>query len=185
MPLEPREKELLLKIARNAIEERLRTHRNSEAPGCAGAAAGDCGAFVTLRRDGELRGCIGLLSSERPLYETVREMALAAAFKDPRFDPVTEDELDDLSVEISVLSPMREIDDPEEVEAGRHGVCIIDGARRGVLLPQVARENGFTREEFLSQACIKAGLDPDSWRQGARIHIFEADIITESDDGPL
>lgn len=140
------------------------------------------GAFVTLHEDGELRGCIGMTMAVKPLDETVREMARAAALEDPRFTPVTRDELDKLQIEISVLSPMFAIA-PEDVVVGRHGLMISYEGRRGILLPQVAPEWGWDRETFLAQLCRKAGLPMDQWRKGAKIEAFTAEVFGEKEPG--
>jgi uncharacterized protein len=140
------------------------------------------GAFVTLHEDGQLRGCIGIISAVRPLDETVREMAAAAALDDTRFPPVSEDEFERLQIEISVLSPMFEIA-PEDVVVGLHGLMISHGARRGLLLPQVPVEWGWDRESFLAHTCRKAGLPLDQWRRGARIEAFTAEVFGEGEPG--
>jgi AmmeMemoRadiSam system protein A len=140
------------------------------------------GAFVTLHEDGELRGCIGLLVAVKPLDETVREMARAAAVEDPRFTPVTMDELDKLQIEISVLSQMFAIA-PEDVVVGRHGLMVSYEGRRGILLPQVAPEWGWDRETFLAQTCRKAGLPMDQWRRGAKLEAFTAEVFGEKEPG--
>lgn len=137
------------------------------------------GAFVTLHKDGELRGCIGTFSEERPLYETVSEMAEAAASKDPRFPPVEAQELPEITIEISALTPLREITDVGEIEIGRHGIYIVKGGASGVLLPQVAVEHNLDRESFLDHTCMKAGLPAGCWKEGARILVFEAEIFRE------
>jgi hypothetical protein len=151
--------------------------RGAPAPDLPGVAVTGRGAFVTLRRGGALRGCIGRLISDGPLDELVRDMAIAAARDDPRFPPLAADELDGLEVEVSVLSrpaPIR----AEAVEPGRHGLIVTRGAHQGVLLPQVAREYGWDRETFLAMTCRKAGLAPDAWRQaGTRLDAFEAEVI--------
>ncbi|HHL40371.1 MAG TPA: AmmeMemoRadiSam system protein A [Deltaproteobacteria bacterium] len=180
MALSEKGKAGLLRIARSAIETYLREGR-VEVP----AAADDelCargGAFVTLHRGGRLRGCIGLMVSQKPLFETVAEMAVSAAFRDPRFPPVTADELDELDIEISVLTPLRRISGPDEIEVGRHGLYIVKGPHTGVLLPQVAVEHGFDRERFLRETAVKAGLDPEEWKE-AEIHTFEAEVFGEKD----
>ena len=158
------ERRLLLRVARESISAHLRGAA-FEPPEARGALARECGAFVTLvRRAGaELRGCVGLMQSDRPLLETVARMAVAAATEDGRFAPVTLAELPSLAIDISVLGPMRPIR-PEEVEVGRHGLLITCGRRRGVLLPQVPVEQGWDRETFLAHTCLKAGLAPDAWR---------------------
>jgi len=137
------------------------------------------GAFVTLHRRGELRGCIGHLVSDRPLGEVVRDMAVAAARDDPRFPPLRADELEGLDVEVSVLTtpvPAR----AEDVEPGRHGLIVRRGAAQGVLLPQVAVEQGWDRETFLAATCRKAGLPPQAWRDvRTDLRVFEAQVIRD------
>jgi AmmeMemoRadiSam system protein A len=140
------------------------------------------GAFVTLHEDGQLRGCIGSITAYAPLDETVREMAIAAALEDPRFQPVTEAELGKLQLEISVLSPMFAIA-PEDVVVGRHGLMITHGGHRGLLLPQVPVEWGWNRETFLAQTCRKAGLPEDQWKKGAKLEAFTAEVFGESTPG--
>jgi len=137
------------------------------------------GAFVSLHTDGKLRGCIGSLYPERPMFEAVAEMASAAATADPRFHPLTPRELRDTEIEISVLTPFERIA-PEDVEVGRHGLYIVQGARRGVLLPQVATQYGWDRETFLAQACVKAGLEPVAWRDPQTLILaFEAEVFSD------
>ena len=140
------------------------------------------GVFVTIHKHGNLRGCIGIFASDNPLYKTVAEMAAKAAFKDPRFSPLTKDELKEIDFEISVLSPLREINDTKEIEIGRHGIYITKGASSGVLLPQVAIEQGWDLETFLSHTCIKAGLPMDEWQRDVKIEIFSAQIFAEKED---
>ena len=125
-----------------------------------------------------MRGCIGHIEAVRPLYATVRECARAAALDDPRFDPVTPAELSSLQLEISILSPLVDIA-PQEVEVGRHGLLISRGGRRGLLLPQVAVEWNWDREQFLEETCLKAGLPADAWQHGARIQAFTAQVLKE------
>jgi len=137
------------------------------------------GAFVTIKKRGELRGCIGTLECRRSLAEEIARVAVSAAREDPRFPPVTEAELPDLRVEISVLGPLERIDpaDAAAIEVGRHGLVVEQGRRRGLLLPQVAPEWGWDRPTFLAHACRKAGLPPDAWRHGAAVYRFEADVF--------
>jgi hypothetical protein len=134
-------------------------------------------AFVTLRRGRELRGCVGYVEPVTPLWETVARAARSAAHEDTRFAEVLPEEMPELTVEVSILTPPRPIENPEEVEVGRHGVVITQGTRRGLLLPQAAVEYGWDRETALSYACRKAGLPPDAWKTGARIEVFEALIF--------
>jgi AmmeMemoRadiSam system protein A len=137
---------------------------------------------VTLRKGKRLRGCIGYVEALKPLYSTVRECAVAAALQDPRFDPLSPEELPGLRIEISVLSPLEDIQ-PEQVAVGRHGLLISQGLRRGLLLPQVPLEWNWDREHFLEETCMKAGLPPDAWREGARIQAFTAQVFEEPHQG--
>ncbi len=145
-----------------------------------GALATPCGAFVTLRQGGELRGCIGFIAASRPLLDTVREVAVASAFEDPRFSPLRCEELERTSIEISVLSPLRQISDVSEIRTGVHGILIRRGFRSGLLLPQVATEQGWDRDTFLTHTCYKAGLPPDAWKSPeTTIEIFSALVFHE------
>jgi AmmeMemoRadiSam system protein A len=141
------------------------------------------GAFVTLHIHGRLRGCIGMIvPTGDPLWRVVRDMAIAAATQDKRFDPISVDELDEVDYEISVLSAPEKIDNWQDIELGRHGVIIRKGLRSGVFLPQVAVETGWDLEEFLSQLCYqKAGLPPDCYKKDnkAEISIFTAQIFND------
>jgi AmmeMemoRadiSam system protein A len=172
------EKRRLLELARRALEEAVRCGRMSEVADPAEALRTPCGAFVTLQKHGQLRGCIGHIEALRPLYATVRECARAAALEDPRFEPVAPAELSSLRLEISILSPLVDIA-PQDVEVGRHGLLISRGVQRGLLLPQVAVEWNWDREQFLEETCMKAGLPPDAWRHGARIQAFTAQVLQE------
>ena len=137
------------------------------------------GAFVTLKKHGELRGCIGTLECRGSLAEEVARAAVSAALEDPRFSPVRPSELDDLDIEVSVLGPLERIDpfDPAAIEIGRHGLVVEHGPRRGLLLPQVATEWNMDRETFLSHTCAKAGLPTDCWKRGAKVYRFAADVF--------
>lgn len=138
----------------------------------------DLGAFVTLKRHGQLRGCIGNILGQGPLFETVWNMAQAAAFQDPRFNPLSQAELKDLDIEISILGPLSLCPDPSLVEVGRHGLIMRQGHRQGLLLPQVPVEWGWDREQFLAQTCRKAGLPATAWRDPAtEIWWFEAVVF--------
>jgi len=137
------------------------------------------GAFVTLKKRGELRGCVGYIEPELPLFKTVIQASILAATKDDRFLPVEVAELERLKIEISVLTLPRPIKDINEIEIGRHGI-IIQGIRKGVFLPQVPTEFGWDRETYLSQCCLhKAYLPPDAWKKGANIEVFEAQVFSE------
>jgi AmmeMemoRadiSam system protein A len=138
------------------------------------------GAFVTLRKAGELRGCIGHVAADRPVVEVVCEMAVAAALDDPRFPPVTLAELIEITVEVSVLTPPRRLEpvDPAAVAVGRHGLMVRHRGAAGLLLPQVAVEHGFDALTFLEAVCRKAGLGPGAWRHPeAEVLVFEAEVV--------
>ncbi len=140
------------------------------------------GAFVTLKKNGELRGCIGRMDAEQELGKTISAMAHAAAFEDPRFDPIQKEELPQLRFEISVLSPMCPIKSPSEIVLGRHGVEIVKGFRRAVFLPQVATEWGWDLSTLLAHLCRKAGLSESAIHDtDTRFYVFEADVFGESD----
>ncbi|MBI2896658.1 MAG: AmmeMemoRadiSam system protein A [Deltaproteobacteria bacterium] len=178
--VEPAQQRALLSVARRALAAHLgrgwgapdpyETHPELTRPS---------GAFVSLHRGHDLRGCIGTFESGRPLVETVRSMAVSAATRDPRFPPVGADELDDLTIEISVLGATRPAQ-PSEVEVGRHGLCVSRDRFRGVLLPQVARENRWTAQEFLMHTCRKAGLWEHAWQDPQTVvEVFEAEVFSE------
>jgi AmmeMemoRadiSam system protein A len=170
--LTPAQRASLLAIARRAIQARVRQGDAVTGESADPVLQEPGAAFVTLTASGALRGCIGYVRPVRPLGETVAHCAAAAATEDPRFPPVTAAELSRLTLEISVLSPLRPLRDPATVEVGVHGLHIAQAGRRGLLLPQVAVEYGWDRETFLRHTCLKAGLPPDAWRQGAEIHVF-------------
>jgi len=173
----------LLALARRAIAHYMATGRRL-APGrdFAPIAPEPRGAFVSLHtRSGELRGCIGMILPDGPLDQTVARMAVAAAAEDPRFEPATPAEMPDLVVEISALTVPERVSDLEAIEVGRHGLIVSRGSRRGLLLPQVAPEWGWGREEFLENTCRKAGLGKDAWRDPATtVEWFEAEVWSES-----
>jgi len=182
--LNNQEKRILLILARTTVERVVKGDEPPPLPEGGGVAMlkENRGAFVTLHEKGELRGCIGMLEARAPLDETIREMAEAAALRDWRFTPVTPNELKDLDIEISVLSPLRRIKDINEIRVGEHGIWITKGSYRGVLLPQVATEQGYDRMTFLQQTCRKAGLPPDTWKDSTTvIEIFSADVFGEKD----
>ncbi len=165
------EQKTLLSIARHTIEQYLKgsdiDRIKNEAPErfpITGIMREKRGGFVTLRKDGDLRGCIGYIEAIRPLYITVIENAANAAFSDFRFPSVKEDEVASISIEISVLSPVEPLKDIETIEVGRDGLIVKKGFRQGLLLPQVATEYGWDKYQFLSHTCMKAGLPHDEWR---------------------
>jgi AmmeMemoRadiSam system protein A len=170
----------LVGIARAAVIEAV-TGRHSDGPqsDTVEPLPAASGAFVTLKRDGRLRGCIGTLECRLPLADEVARVAVSAAREDHRFGPVSPAELEGLDVEISVLGPLEEIDprDPSAIEIGRHGLVVEHGRRRGLLLPQVATEWGWDREQFLAHTCVKAGLPADCWQRGATVYRFAADVF--------
>ncbi|GAB4267782.1 MAG: AmmeMemoRadiSam system protein A [Deferrisomatales bacterium] len=182
--LSPASRRRLLEIARQSIAEGLRGRRYRPQDPEDPALLRPCGAFVTLRAKGALRGCIGSLQARGPLYRTVAEMAHAASFEDPRFPPLAPEELDRVEIEISVLSPLERVTDPAEIQVGTHGIYLVKGPCRGVLLPQVAVEYGWDRIEFLERTCEKAGLPPQAWRSGAEIYRFAAEVFGEGDLSP-
>ncbi|HEY3928348.1 MAG TPA: AmmeMemoRadiSam system protein A [Candidatus Koribacter sp.] len=173
----PTEREILLQLAHRAIHARLqRTELDLRAPTT--HLAQERGAFTTLHRNGNLRGCIGYVLPVASLYRTIAETATAAAFDDPRFEPVTPAEVPDLKVEISVMSPLFPIR-PEEIEIGKHGLLVTLDRHRGLLLPQVPVEHEWDRETFLSETCRKAWLPPDAWRHGVQLEAFTAEVFSE------
>lgn len=137
------------------------------------------GVFVSIHQGRELRGCIGNVTPELPLYNATAQCAVAAASADPRFPPVTEEELPQISFELSVLSIPEPVVDIDEIEIGRHGLIVSKGSARGLLLPQVATQYRWNCNQFLAETCIKAGLHPEAWREGATIHYFTADVFGE------
>jgi len=172
------QKAALVTIAREAVRSAAGGLPASMATVAADFPAAS-GAFVTLKRGGRLRGCIGTLECRHSLAEEVARVAVSAALKDPRFAPLTSAELDGLDVEVSLLGPLEVIDphDAAAFEVGRHGLVVEQGRRRGLLLPQVATEWGWDREQFLVQTCVKAGLPRDAWRSGARVYRFDAIVF--------
>ncbi len=176
--LTPEEKTFLKDLVLYAITSRLRGEKARAPEPPTQTLGARYGAFVTLKRNGRLRGCIGHIIGDSPLVETIFDMARAAAFDDPRFPELTASELDGLEIEISILSPLVPCPDPSEIEVGRHGLLIQQGLRQGLLLPQVPIEWGWDRETFLRQTCHKAGLAPDAWKDPAsRIFWFEAEVF--------
>ncbi len=174
--LSPAEKQELLKLARQSIEVAVREKKVLPVPTDEPEALQRAGgAFVTLKEHGDLRGCIGYMSPMKPLAETVRDVAAFAALEDRRFRPVTEDELGALEYEISVLSPLLKVEDINQIRVGQHGLLIRKGKYQGVLLPQVPTEEGWNRNTFLEQVCVKAGLPEHAWKdEDADLFMFTA-----------
>jgi len=180
-PLQEADRRALLGLARRAIVEAVFQRRLPGLTPLTGPLAEPCGAFVTLHHQGRLCGCIGQVSASEPLADTVVRCAIGAAMDDPRFRPLRFEELGELEIQISVLSPLEPIE-PLAVEVGRQGLVFALGDRRGVLLPQVAVEHQWTRERFLEETCAKAGLQPDAWKDpGARLWAFTAEVFSEAD----
>lgn len=179
--IDDKAKKELLGIARKSIESYLETGKPKDFKPESKILYDKCAAFVTLREKGELRGCIGHLVAMEPLHETVRDMAIAAAFSDPRFSPVTKEELKDIKIEISVLSPLTRIKDAKEIVMGKHGVIVKKSGRSGVFLPQVATETGWTKEQFLNELCSqKAGLPEDAWKdKDTELYVFTVVLFEE------
>lgn len=181
------EKSFLLALARDTITARLENRTapipSKEERTKAGPKIEEPrGCFVTLHKKGALRGCIGTFFSDNPLWQNVKDMAVQAAFYDPRFPPLAKSELKDIDIEISVLSPLREIKNVNEIKVGEHGIYITKGHNRGVLLPQVATENKWDLETFLEHTCLKAGLHPKAWKEpSVTIEIFSAEVFGEKD----
>ena len=179
LQLSNQERRLLLGVARRAVRSYL-TDTPAKKPGVfSPSLSTECGVFVSIHREAELRGCIGRIESEGPLYEVTPECAVSAAVSEPRFPPVRIEELEGLRFEISVLSVLQEVEAPDTLEVGRHGLLVEKGGLRGLLLPQVAAEYGWDRAEFLSQTCVKAGLSREAWQEGAQIFSFEALVFGE------
>lgn len=175
------EREELLKLARLTVETYVRTGKGPDYTNKMPALEQPLGAFVTLRKNGQLRGCIGRFEPGGPLYRVVMEMAVAAATQDHRFPPVSERELDEIGYEISVLSPLQRVKSWRDIRYGRHGVQVSKGIRRGVFLPQVAEETGWDFETFMDNLCAgKAGLPRDAWKDpSTQLQVFDAEVFHE------
>jgi MEMO1 family protein len=178
-----KDKKELLKIARTTIEQYIKSNKtpNLIATDFSDMLKTPCGAFVTLKENGALKGCIGRFTAEEPLYKVIQEMAIASSTQDNRFPPVNLKEIDKISIEISVLSPMKKIKSIDEITLGRDGIYIKKGNLSGTFLPQVATETGWSKEDFLGHcARDKAGLDWNGWKD-AEIYIYQATVFSEED----
>ena len=178
--LTKKEQRDLLKIARETITSYV---GSGSIPAVETASRGlnlESGCFVTIKQHGQLRGCIGNFVSDQPLYRLVQEMAVSAATRDPRFYPMKQQDLDAFELEISVLSPLKQISSVDEIRVGTHGIYVVKHSSRGVLLPQVATEYGWDRETFLRHTCLKAGLPENAWQKDCEIYIFSALVFGEA-----
>jgi len=173
------DQKMLLSLARETIHRYLTTETVPLPRGFSPSAQNHQGAFVTLHKHNNLRGCIGHMAEDTPLYRVVGKMALQAAFNDRRFKPVTLDELDDIEIEISVLTPFKLVPCADDIVIGRDGVRLEKNGRSAVYLPQVAPEQGWTLEETLDHLCQKAGLPASGWKRGAKLYTFQAEVFCE------
>jgi AmmeMemoRadiSam system protein A len=173
------DRQALLQLARDSAKAAVSRTLPDLWP-CDGVFAGRWGVFVTVRVSNRLRGCIGVVAPDEPLGDAIVRCAAGAASQDPRFPPIGADELEDLQIEISLLSAMAPLR-VEEIEIGRHGLMVVNGGQRGVLLPQVATDHDLTVEEFLAETCRKAGLPADAWRQPeTQIFGFTCEVFSDS-----
>jgi len=177
--LDKDEQEFLLRLARQTLEQYLKTGKRPKTKVENVNLLEKRGAFVTLKVDDHLRGCIGYALPYKPLHETIIEMAIAAATKDYRFSSLTFEELPRTKIEISVLSLPKPIKDVKEIEVGKHGIIVSKGFNKGLLLPQVPEEYGWDLETFLRHGCLKADLDEDEWKKGVEIEVFSAQVFSE------
>ena len=182
LKLTDEQKKQLLKTARYCIQQKLFDRTDEPIPDLKDAVFGEkYGIFVTLTTRGELRGCIGYVEGINPLREAVKEMALQAAFNDPRFYPLSGQEYASIEVEISILYPVEAVKNFSEIQVGRDGLIMERGYNRGLLLPQVATEYNWSREEFMNQTCRKAGMESFCWENGAKVLKFEAEVFNEKE----
>jgi len=175
------QKQTLLKVARDTVEAVITGGKMPRPQSDDAELNAPCGCFVTLKNAEKLRGCIGQFTSEKPLIELVVEMAKASSTGDPRFfgDPITADELEQLDIEISVLSPLQRTEEPLSLRLGIDGIYIKKGFASGCFLPQVATETGWNKDQFLSYCCAhKAGIAPDAWKEpDTEVYLFTADVF--------
>ena len=174
------QKQVLLQVARAAMEAAVKNEAPPDTHTDDPALLEERGAFVTLKREGQLRGCLGYVEGIMPLIEAVAGNAAAAALRDPRFPVVRPAELPQIKLEISALTPLVPVENTDDIQVGSHGLMVCLGPNRGLLLPQVPEEYGWEREEFLSQTCRKAGLQPTDWKnEAAQMFSFEAEVFGE------
>ena len=178
-PLNKEQQKFLLGLARKAIKHYLENGKTLKIKTEDEMLKEKRGAFVTLKVNGQLRGCIGYPLPYKSLYETIIDVAISAATQDFRFQPLTLKELSETKIEISVLSLPKPVQNIKEIEVGKHGIIIAKGLNKGLLLPQVPVEWNWDLETYLGHGCLKAGLQEDEWKKGARIEIFSAQVFTE------
>jgi len=177
--LSKEQQKYLLGLARKAIKQHLESKKKLKIKIEDKELKEKRGAFVTLKANDQLRGCIGYPLPYKPLFETIIDIAVSAATQDFRFQPLTLEELSETKIEISVLSLPKPVQDIKEIEVGKHGIIISRGPNKGLLLPQVPVEWNWDLETYLGHGCLKAGLQEDEWKKGARIEIFLAQVFTE------
>lgn len=181
--LTPTDRELLIDLAYKTLHNHFKGVKTDLPKKVSPLLHKKLGVFVTLTIGGELRGCIGYVKGVRPLLEAIVEMAEAAAFRDPRFKPVNEEEMEFIDIEISILSPLQTVKSVDEIEIGKHGLIISRGYQSGLLLPQVATEYGWDRDTFLEHTCRKAGLPANAWQdKSTEIQKFSAEIFSSATD---
>jgi len=178
-PLSESAQSELLTLCRNSLQEFLKRGRKQIEESTSPELLERRGVFITLHKHAELRGCIGVPEPGSPLFHAAQECALSAARSDPRFSPITEAELPDIKLEISVLSPLEATENIDSIVIGVHGLLLNHQGRRGLLLPQVPAEHGWDREMFLEQLCRKAHLPATAWKEGAKIQRFSAFVFGE------
>lgn len=182
MHLNDNNKRALLQLARESIFSAVHHQKHSPTKHESRVLQERAGAFVTLRNHSELRGCIGYIEPKLSLVQTVEEVAAKAALEDPRFHPLTDEELNFVDIEISVLSPLQKVNNVEDIEVGKHGLVVDAGFTRGLLLPQVAEENQWDRETFIRHTAMKAGLVPEAWNHpSVQLFSFTVEKFSESD----
>lgn len=182
LKLELRHKRALIQTVRSTIEAKLFDSAKTPMPDLEDEIfSQNFGLFVTLTIKGNLRGCIGYVEGIKPIRLAVQDMAVQAAFHDPRFYPLKESEYSGLEVEISILYPLEKVTDIEQIQVGRDGLVMERGFHKGLLLPQVATDHGWDRNRFLNETCRKAGLEGFCWENGATIYKFEAEVFGEED----
>ena len=179
--LDKQEKQFLIKLARESILNHLQQNKATFSEFFSENLKVHSGAFVTLHKQGQLRGCIGYVKPFKPVQEAIKELAVSAAFNDPRFPALSLQEYEQIDLEISVLTPLEKVEDIASIEVGRDGLLVKNGFYEGLLLPQVATEYGWDVQTFLQQTCHKAGLPADSWKEEqTKIFSFSAIIFDES-----